>query len=73
MVFRCYINVTCPQNVGWSALFIAAKSGLLGIVQQLLRAGATVDVKDKVKKHNFVQENGANGLWSSGLEWYDSR
>ena len=43
------LYVTCPQTVGWSAVFFAAKSGHLNIVQRLLRKGAKVDIKDKVR------------------------
>ena len=40
-------------------MFFAAKSGRLDTVQRLLRNGARVDIKDKVR-HLLVSEDGLN-------------
>ena len=37
-----------PQEVGWSALFYAAKNGQLEVATLLIEAGADVLLKDKV-------------------------
>ena len=43
------IIIKCQQTAGWSAVFFAAKSGRLDIVQRLLRQEAKVDIRDKVR------------------------
>ena len=42
------LTIVCVQTDGWSAVFFAAKSGNLNIVQQLISRGASVELKDKV-------------------------
>ena len=40
-----------PQEVGWSALFYAAKNGQVEVARLLIDAGADMLLKDKVCVH----------------------
>ena len=50
--YACFPPI--PQEVGWSALFYAAKNGQLEVATLLIEAEADVLLKDKVCANNII-------------------